>query len=289
MIWDVIVLGGGASGMLAALESRQQGARKVLLLEKNAKLGKKLLLTGASRCNLMNDRISPTDFPRGSSLVEKLLRRYSVKRMKGYWRKRGLYLKSMSDGRVFPWTERAETVLDVLEASLEEFGIDRIESERVVSLRSAKGRGAFLIESAKKQFSAKSCILATGGKCHPKTGSSGEGYAMAERFGHSLVTPSPALVPLKGKLGSFHKLQGQKWPCRLKLKKGGKTLAESQGDLLWTKYGVSGLSVLDISAKTALEDYRGLDLHINLFAHCPESSSPSKTIVKLAAEHPKRS
>ena len=278
-MWDVIVGGGGPAGMACALEAARQGL-SVLLLEKNKKLGVKLLLTGAGRCNLLNEEAKKEDFPQGSELVSRVLDQWPSEKLADYFRQMGLSLSSRGDKRIFPKTDRAQSVVDLLSLALREANVTIQCGERIEMV--VKKGSNFVVTTAKESHQSKIFVLAFGGRSHPRTGSSGEGYELLKAFGHTIVPPRPALVPLKAKLGPFHKLQGQKWRCGLSLFDGQQELCSSIGDVMWTNYGLSGLAILDITAKAALADYEGLRISLSLF---PEIEDLSTFLCQRAKEH----
>ncbi len=282
MTWDVIVAGGGAAGMVSALICGSSGLR-VLLLEKNKKLGAKVLLTGAGRCNLLNQRVEKDCFPCGWDFSQELLKTWSKEKILAFFSSIGLETNSGADGRIFPITDRAQSVVDVFSQSLNESGVTLNFSERVESVK--KKDSCFLVKTTKGSHKGRVLVLAMGGQSFGRTGSSGEGFALAKSLGHEVIAPRPALVALKAKLGPFHKLQGQKWLCSLKLMKEDEEICSSLGDVMWTNYGLSGLAILDITAKAARADYNGMHLLIDLFPHLEDRR---EFFINRARSFPKR-
>ena len=281
-MWDVIVGGGGASGMVCALECAARGL-SVLLLEKNKKLGRKLLLTGAGRCNLLNEVASLDDFPCGQELAKNVLAQWPTSRLKEYFQQLGLALSVGPDNRIFPQTDRAQSVVEVLHMALLEKNVSIEFGQRIEKLE--KTKDGFVIKTTKSTFQGKHFVLAFGGQSYGRTGSSGEGYELARTLSHTIDETCPALVPLRAKLGPFHKLQGQKWRCGLTLYDGQRKLCHSVGDVMWTSYGLSGLAILDVTAKAPLPSYEGLRLTLNLFPHFRK---PKDFLRQRASNHPQR-
>ena len=249
MNYDVIVIGGGAAGMFAAITAAKQG-RQVLLLEKNGRMGKKLLITGKGRCNVTND-CGPQEVlqntPRNGRFLFSALTAFPPEKAKAFFEENGCPLKTERGNRVFPVSDRAQSILDCLEAQLRRHKV-KIVAARVTGICAEEGRVTG-VETSAGSFAGKAVILATGGASYPTTGSNGEGYALASGLGHTVVTPQGSLVPLETAGEDCQDMQGLSLRnCGVKLLNSkGKVLYKDFGELLFTHFGVSGPTVLSAS------------------------------------------
>lgn len=250
MTYDVIVIGGGPAGMFAAITAAQNGA-KVLLLEKNGRLGKKLLITGKGRCNVTNActaREVLENTPRNGRFLYSAMENFPPDRICEYLEKNGCPLKTERGNRVFPASDRSQSVLDCLSQQLHKHHIN-IQADRAVDILTDNG-SVTGVRGEKEYFQASNVILATGGLSYPATGSTGDGYEMAKRLGH-LVTPiEGSLVPLNAQGDDCMDMQGlslRNVGVKL-LNEKGKVLYKDFGELLFTHFGVSGPTVLSASA-----------------------------------------
>lgn len=250
MRYDGIVIGGGAAGMFAAITAANAGA-KVLLLEGNNRLGKKLLITGKGRCNVTNDCTGSEvlqNVPRNGRFLYSAMDGCGPKDIMEFFERNGCKLKVERGNRVFPVSDRSASILDCLQQQLRQCGVNvRYErAQRIV----ASGGTVTGVQTASGIEEAKWVILATGGVSYPATGSTGDGYKMAAELGHTIVDPEGSLVPLETAEEDHQQLQGlslRNVGVRL-LDKKGKTLYKDFGELLFTHFGVSGPTVLSASA-----------------------------------------
>ena len=250
MIYDGIVIGGGPAGMFAAIIAAQQGNR-VLLLEANDRLGKKLLITGKGRCNVTNNCTSQEvlqNIPRNGRFLYSAMDAFSPERIMSFFEENGCPLKTERGNRVFPVSDRAASVLDCLKAQLHQNGVT-VRTEKVRKILSDAGAVTGVVTD-KQHYDANWVILATGGVSYPTTGSTGDGYAMAQAFGHTLIPPEGSLVPLEAEGTDCQDMQGLSLRnVGVKLLSGkGKLLYKDFGELLFTHFGVSGPTVLSASA-----------------------------------------
>ena len=196
MIYDGIVIGGGPAGMFAAIIAAQKG-QKVLLLERNDRLGKKLLITGKGRCNVTND-CSAQDVlqntPRNSRFLYSAMTAYPPEKIKAFFEENGCALKTERGNRVFPVSDKSQSVLDALKNELRKAQVT-VKTARVRSLLTEEDRIAG-VQTDTENIYANWVILATGGLSYPTTGSTGDGYRMAEEVGHTVTALEGSLVPL---------------------------------------------------------------------------------------------
>jgi hypothetical protein len=253
MKYDIVVIGGGPAGMIAAGRAGELGSR-VVLIEKNEALGRKLLATGKGRCNMTQARYE------GNELADKygkegrfLLYALSVfgpKKVMEFFGKNKLKTKVERGGRVFPESDRASDVLRVLEKYLSRNKVDLLEGKSVSRIVSKGNKIDFITLENGERIIADKYIIATGGKSYPASGSSGDGFKWAANLGHAVTDLKPALVPIKVR---------EEWPLSLQglslknvsidLLQGGKKRESRFGELLFAHFGITGPIVLDISSK----------------------------------------
>lgn len=243
---DVIVIGGGPAGITAAIFAKRSG-RSVLLLEKMPKLGKKLLITGAGRCNLLNETLDPSFYkPEARALVGAVLKRFGKETILAFLKELGLHVYTDDTGRIFPVTNQAASALGVLELELSRLKVPIMLNSPIKDIQSSAD-GFEVFTGKGERFSAKELVLAGGGKSYPALGSSGDMYGFARKFGHSVIEPVPSTVPFLVKDPWCHFLQGQKIRAKVSVGDGGKNEKEAGGELLFTQYGLSGTAILDVS------------------------------------------
>ena len=247
---DIIVIGGGAAGCMAALSAARSGV-SVLLMERNPKLGRKLYITGKGRCNLTNHSGAEEvlkNIPRNGRFLTSSITRFPPAAVMELFEGMGVPLKTERGSRVFPQSDKSADVIDALLMALRRARVDivedratqvLIENDRVVGVRGEHG-----------SHRCKAVILATGGMSYPMTGSTGDGYRMAEELGHTIVPPKPSLVPLVAETDLCRRMQGlslRNVAVSVKNSKG-KTVFAEQGEMLFTHFGISGPLILSASA-----------------------------------------
>ena len=250
MRFDGIVIGGGPAGMLAAVTAAERGS-KVLLLERNDRLGKKLLITGKGRCNVTNNCPAEEvlrNVPRNSKFLFSAMEAFPPARIMEFFEKNGCPLKTERGNRVFPVSDRSVSVLDCLKRALHRTGVS-VCTDRVLEILTDNG-AVTGVRTEKTALVADWVILATGGASYPATGSTGDGYTMAQKLGHTVVTPVGSLVPLETAGQDCQAMQGlslRNVGVKL-LDQKGKVLYKDFGELLFTHFGISGPTVLSASA-----------------------------------------
>jgi predicted Rossmann fold flavoprotein len=257
--FDIAVIGGGPAGMMAAGRAAELGAR-VVLLEKNASLGKKLLLTGKGRCNLTQAEFDLKEmvkkFGKNGKFLFSSLASFGPEEVIKFFEDRKLPTKIERGGRVFPATDKSRDVLRVMQKYLEKnkvkimFGCEIVgfesDGKKIKDIKLKKGGN---IPDGGRVLADK-FILSTGGKSYPVTGSTGDGYQWAEELGHTIITPAPALVPIKTKEAWIKDAQGLSLKnVEIKLIQNNKKQDSRFGEMLFTHFGLSGPIVLDISKK----------------------------------------
>ena len=254
---DGIVIGGGPAGMFAAITAAEQG-KKVLLLEKNHRLGKKLLITGKGRCNVTNHCSGQEvlqNTPRNGRFLFSAMAAFPPEKTYAFFESHGCPLKVERGNRVFPVSDRSQSVLDCLQNELRRLHVI-VSEERVTEILTAEGRVTG-VRTDRGSHEAGWVILATGGVSYPATGSTGDGYRMAEALGHTIVPQEGSLVPLEAE-EDCKQMQGlslRNVGVKL-LGAKGKVLYQDFGELLFTHFGVSGPTVLSASCHMKGEDCR---------------------------------
>ena len=249
MIYDCIVIGGGPAGMFAAITAAKNGSR-VLLLEKNDRLGKKLLITGKGRCNVTNncdEQEILRNIPRNGRFLYSALDAMPPQRIMDYFESHGCPLKTERGNRVFPVSDKAQSVLDCLRSELRSSGVI-VRTARVREILTEDGAVSG-VRTDTETLEARHVILATGGLSYPTTGSTGDGFAMAKALGHTVTPTEGSLVPLEVAGSDCPDMQGLSLRnCGVKLLNAkGKVLYKDFGELLFTHFGVSGPTVLSAS------------------------------------------
>ena len=249
MTYDGIVIGGGPAGMFAAITAARRGQR-VLLLERNDRLGKKLLITGKGRCNVTNDCDAKEvlqNVPRNGRFLFSAMAACPPARVKAFFEESGCALKTERGSRVFPVSDRSSSVLEALQRELRRSGVT-VQTGRVSRILT-ENSAVSGVKVGDQTVSAGWVILATGGLSYPTTGSTGDGYAMARELGHTVTPTEGSLVPLEAD-DDCARMQGLSLRnVAVKLLDGkGKTLFSDFGELLFTHFGVSGPTVLSASA-----------------------------------------
>lgn len=241
---NVCVIGGGAAGMLAALTAAENGHR-VLLLERQSRVGRKLLATGNGRCNLSNYHVSPAHYHGGAGFCDFALSQFDVGETLQYFASLGLLTVSEASGRIYPMSNMAGSVLDVLRYALERPEIDLQTGQTVTAVR--KMPEGFSVKTETDTFSARCLILAAGGAAGSKVGGGMDGYRLAKSLGHHRTALYPSLVQLKTDPAYPRALKGVKAQCGISICRGSQVLARNSGEVLFTEYGVSGPAIFDLS------------------------------------------
>lgn len=250
MAFELCVIGGGPAGMFAAITAAQAGV-SVLLLEKNARLGKKLLITGKGRCNVTNNCSAEEvlrNTPRNGKFLYSVMSAFPPSQTMAFLENQGCALKTERGNRVFPESDRSQSVLDALLRKLRACGVT-IQTGQARSIQRDE-HGVIGVDTSAGFFPCKRVILATGGASFPATGSTGDGYRMAKELGHTIVEPQGSLVPLEAAGTDCGEMQGlslRNVGVKL-LNPKGKPVYKDFGELLFTHFGLSGPTILSASA-----------------------------------------
>ena len=249
MNYDGIIIGGGPAGMFAAITAAERGQR-VLLLERNDRLGKKLLITGKGRCNVTNDCTGQEilqNTPRNGRFLYSAMTAFPPEKTMAFFEEHGCALKTERGNRVFPVTDKSQSVLECLQRELRRLGVT-VKTARVKHILAEDGQVTG-VETQNETIPARWLILATGGASYPTTGSTGDGYTMASELGHTIIPAEGSLVPLETAGNDCQQMQGlslRNVAVKL-LNAKGKVLYKDFGELLFTHFGVSGPTVLSAS------------------------------------------
>lgn len=241
----VIVIGGGASGLMAAITAKNETC-DVIILERNTKLGKKILATGNGRCNFTNVDATELNYNH-PYFVKPVFEQMSPKKTLNYFETLGIAAKIEDEGKTYPLSEQASSIVDVLVYEVERLNIKTIYDAKVVSIKKEESFHVTLENQV--TYEADAVILATGGMAMPKSGSDGSGYAISEACGHKLTQIFPALVKLELESPHLKALDGVKFPGFVELIHQKNSIQQEYGDVLFTKYGISGPTILQISRK----------------------------------------
>jgi len=245
-VTDIVIVGAGAAGLFAAIAAAtaRPGVR-VVCLEGARTVGAKILVSGGSRCNVTNTEVTERDFHAGvSRVVRHVLRAFPATAAAEWFRAAGVALHEEEGGKLFPDTNRSRTVLDALLDACRRLGVEIRTASRVSDV--SRRDGGFIVATSAATLRASVVLLATGGRSLPKSGSDGFGYELARRLGHTLVSQTPALVPLVCEASPFVGLAGVSHPATLTVTDDRHREAIS-GSLLWTHTGISGPAALDAS------------------------------------------
>lgn len=265
MKYDVIIIGAGASGIVAAITAKDMGCN-VALLEANDRIGKKILTTGNGRCNITNENILSLRYNSNNpNFFIDVLNKFTYKDTIDFFASIGLPLVTLGEGKMYPMSLQASSVLDILRLSLKEKDIPLYLNTKIKNVKREKD--AFKIYSINNEvFQCKKLILATGGKSAASTGSDGSGFNIAKSLGHNIITPVPALVQLKLEYKHLKALSGVKFDGFAKVLVNEKPIRKEFGEILFTNYGISGPPILQLSriASYNLEKANKVTLQIDL-------------------------
>ncbi|MGI6226213.1 MAG: NAD(P)/FAD-dependent oxidoreductase [Peptococcales bacterium] len=245
---QIIVVGGGAAGIIAAIVAKRQGAQ-VTILERNPRIGKKILATGNGRCNFTNINTDISCYHgHNPKFAYWALKNFSPRDTISFFEKLGIAHKVEDCGKVFPMSDQAASFLDVFLYELEELKIHVVCDAFVKSIK--KKNDVFIVQVENGNiFKGDKIILAPGGKAMPSTGSDGNGYDLVKELGHTLTDIFPGLVQLKLEGSFFKQIEGVKLVGTAEIFQGNESIAQDRGDILFANYGVSGPPILQISRK----------------------------------------
>lgn len=250
----IIIIGGGASGLMAAIAAKNDD-NSVYILEREKRVGKKILATGNGRCNMTNMGASEVNYHgRHPEFVRGALKRFWVRETLEQFSAMGVLYKEEQNGKVYPYSDTASSVLDVLRRTAERSGTEIICGFDVKSVKRAS-KGFEAVSYDNRRIYGDKVIVAAGGKAAPALGSNGSGYEILKSFGHRITPLSPSLVQIKTETENVKKLKGIKLNGRLKIGNN-----YESGEILFTDYGLSGPPVFSLSAVMLGADYAEIDI-----------------------------
>jgi predicted Rossmann fold flavoprotein len=275
----MIIVGAGAAGLISSITAARSGVQ-VTLLEQNSKIGKKILVSGNGKCNIDNRYISLNRFhSQNPNFIEKVLDGYDFEVIEKFFTSIGLELIEGKEGKMFPMSLQASSVVELLEYEAKRLGVT-ILCDCAVTAISKKGT-TFTLETTQGQQTCEKLVMTSGSPAAPQLGGSNSGYAFATKMGHTLIPRHPSLVQLCSEESWVKGCAGVKVAGLAKLYANGEYITEKKGDLLFTNYGISGLAVLDLSREvsTRLANFDYCELSLDLI---PELSKEKLTNLLLA-------
>lgn len=257
---EIAVIGGGASGLMAAITAKKSG-KEVIILERKDRILKKVLITGNGRCNITNVNANISNyFGKNISSVENILNRFTPQDTMDFFNELGIVCNEENRGKVYPLSGQASSVVDALRFEAEKLGI-KIETEFYVRKIEKDGFKFKIYSEDKKKIEAGRVILAAGGQSYPELGSNGSGFELAKELGHSVTKLSPSIVQLKTEKNQVKGLQGIKTDVAVTAYGDNKKICTYDGELLFTDYGISGNVVFNISFVVPL--YKNVEFEID--------------------------
>lgn len=261
---DIAVVGAGAAGLAAGIFAAEtRPGLKIVLLDGARRVGAKILVSGGGRCNVTHAEVAPDDFHAPRRDVQRVLQRFDERAAVDWFGSLGVTLKREPTGKLFPVSNSAHTVLDALLGRCTELGAGLLTGHRVRDV--VQGASGIEVVHDAGSLLANRVIMATGGRSLPKTGSDGQGWAIARRLGHTVTATDQALVPLVLADGSFHAgLSGISHEAELTTRVEGKVVDRRAGSLLWTHFGISGPVAMDASRFWVMANTRGQDASVSI-------------------------
>lgn len=257
---EIAVIGGGASGLMAAITAKKSG-KEVIILERKDRILKKVLITGNGRCNITNVNANISNyFGKNISSVENILNRFTPQDTMDFFNELGIICNEENRGKVYPLSGQASSVVDALRFEAERLGI-KIETEFYVRKIEKDGFKFRIYSEERKKIEAGRVIIAAGGQSYPELGSNGSGFELAKELGHSVTKLSPSIVQLKTEKNQVKGLQGIKTDVAVTAYGDNKKICTYDGELLFTDYGISGNVVFNISFVMPL--YKDVEFEID--------------------------
>ena len=284
MNYDALIIGGGASGLAAACALSRRG-RRVALLEKQPRVGRKLLSTGNGRCNLTNLNASAGNYHGSRQAAQAALRAWPPRRVMAFFEELGIPCTADEAGRVYPMSNQAASVLDALRLCCDEQGVDTRINFAVVRLERS-GRGFEAVSQEGERVRGRCALVCTGGLAAPKLGASGEGYRLLEALGHGISPRFAAIAPLKTPPEAVRGLKGIRAEGELTLLVDGNDVRREAGEALFAEYGVSGIAAMQLArqAAEALRAGKRCALRLNFVS----GEDAAKLLVRRAEQLPAR-
>ena len=299
----MLIVGAGAAGLASAIFAAEEAARggarsaaRIVVLESARKIGAKILISGGGRCNVTHERVTPEDFNGARNPIRNVLAAFDADAAVRWFASLGVELKREDTGKLFPVSDRAQSVRDALVGRCRALGVTLRTGWRVDRIARRDGADAGFDVAGTHDgkpavVRARRVIVATGGRSLPRTGSDGSGYALVRALGHGVSATHPALVPLVLRDGFFHAaLRGISHPAELSTFADGRRIDRRSGSLLWTHFGISGPVALDASRHWVLAraDGAAVELRVGFFPG-EDAAAVEERLRALAAERPRAS
>jgi len=262
MTQSLTIIGAGPAGMTAALFAARGGAQ-VTLIDGNATVGRKLLVTGAGRANLTNRELSADRYTCANpAWLENVLARFGYAELIAFLESIGVLTYTTYDGWCYPLSESAQTVVDAFAAALNEAGVRLLLDHKVLSIRNIK-EGYEIGFKTQRPHACETLLIAAGGAASPALGSRGQLFPMLAALGHTVIAPRPALAPVTCDMTPYKALQGVRLNASVKLYAGATLLAQTSGNLIFTAWGLNGPAVMDLSHHISARPGENLRLELN--------------------------
>lgn len=265
MFHEIIVIGGGASGIMASITAKDMG-KDIAILEGNSRIGSKILTTGNGRCNITNKNIITSRYySNNPSFFEYALNNFTINETINFFYSLGLPLTTLDGDKMYPLSLQASSVLDIFRIAIEDRNIPVYLNSKVNGIKKTN-KGFKINTDMGETYECKKLILCCGGKSAPSTGSDGSGFNLAKTLNHSIINPIPALVQLKLKYNNLKALSGVKFNGFAEILVDGTSVKKEFGEILFTDYGISGPPILQLSriASYALSQGKSVALTVDM-------------------------
>lgn len=260
---EIAIIGGGASGLVAAVVAARSGAH-VTVLERMQRVGKKLLATGNGRCNLSNRQLDVSHYHGvRPTFVEGIFKQFGLEETLAFFDGLGVRVQEEEDGKLFPMSQQASSVLDVLRYEIEQLGVSEVCDMIVHTIQQTRG-GLSCVCADGRSFVADRVVVCAGGKSSPNLGSNGGGYKIAQALGHNIIEPFPALVQVQLDAPYLNQISGVEIRGKAEVWVDGKPAGAATGDILFAKYGVSGTAILNVSRLISESTLRGRETQLKI-------------------------
>lgn len=273
MKYDVIVIGGGAAGIAAAITAKDAGCN-VAILESTDRIGKKILTTGNGRCNISNEKADVTRYHSDNKdFFKDIISNFSYKDTMDFFASLGLHLKTLDSNKMYPLSLQASSVVDIFRMALEDKSIDIYFNSKVNKIENKNN--VFKLHINEGIFTCTKLILCTGGKSYPKTGSDGSGYKLATSLGHKITNLMPSIVQVRLNHDRLKALSGVKFDGVAKILVNDKLVQTEEGEILFTDYGISGPPILQLSrvaSYSTLSKKNKVSLQVDLMPNMDEKA-----------------
>lgn len=279
----IAVIGGGAAGLVAAIMAARHGAA-VAVYERMQRVGKKLLATGNGRCNIANRQLDSSRYhSQCPGFIDEVFAQFGLDQTLAFFEDLGISVVEEDGGKLFPMSQQASSVLDVLRYEAERLGVREICETSIHAIETTR-RGLRLV-SEKDSFTADAAIISTGGKSSPNLGSNGGGHKLAQALGHKIIEPFPALVQVKLDAPYLNQLAGVALEGKAEVRVNGKAIDSETGELLFTKYGISGTAILQVSRTISEHTLKGHFTQLCLDLFSSESIDDLINIIRSRFAH----